>query len=89
MMKTLYQKNEVLFSIIWIVIYVVGTSIADNTSTLLGVAKSVALLFHVILSVALYLWIKQNNLFVKYGLFFTDIPAKKFLYYSPLILLVS
>ena len=34
MMKTLYQKNEVLFSIIWIVIYVVGTSIADNISTL-------------------------------------------------------
>lgn len=89
MMKTLYQKNEVLFSIIWIVIYVVGTSIADNISTLLGVAKSVTLLFHVILSVALYLWIKQNNLFVKYGLFFTDIPAKKFLYYSPLVLLVS
>ena len=31
-MNKLYQKSEIWFAVIWIIIYVVGTSIVDDVS---------------------------------------------------------
>lgn len=88
-MKKLYEKSEVLFSIFWIVIYVVGTSTADSVSKTLGIEKSVTFIFLSLLSVFLFIWIKRNNHLNKYGICKTDIPAKKFLYYLPLLFIAS
>lgn len=88
-MKKLYDKSEVLFSVFWIVIYVVGTSIADNVSKSLGIEKSVSFLFLALMSVFLFVWIKRNNHLTKYGICKTDVPAKKYLYYIPLLVIAS
>lgn len=88
-MKKLYEKSEVLFSIFWIVIYVVGTSTADSVSKTLGIEKSVTFILLSLLSVFLFIWIKRNNHLNKYGICKTDIPAKKFLYYLPLLFIAS
>lgn len=88
-MQKLYQKSEVWFSVLWIIIYIVGTSVADNVSRTIGMEKSVTLLFLAILSVWLFIWMKRNDLLPKYGICKTDIPAKKFLFYIPLLFLVS
>ena len=82
-MHRFYQKNELWFSLAWIIFYVVGTSIAD------GIHKGVTLLLHAAMCTILIIWMKRNGLYEKYGLCRTNIPAKKFLYYLPLLLIVS
>lgn len=88
-MQTLYKKSEVFFSVLWIVIYVVGTSVADNVSKMIGIEKSVTFLFHAVISVLLFIWIKRNDLLSKYGICKTDIAPRKFLYYTPLLFIAS
>lgn len=82
-MQKLYQKSELGFSLAWIVIYVAGTSIADNLH------KGVTLALHAAMCAALLIWMKQNSLFSKYGLCKSTVPAKRFLYYLPLLPIVS
>lgn len=86
-MYNLYKKDEVLFAILWIVVYVVGSSIADSLSMSLGLAKSVSVVFLVAMSLLALTWLKKNNLFKKYGLCKLEVPASKFLYFIPLILI--
>lgn len=38
-MNKLYAKNELSFSLIWIALYVVLFSVADNLSELIGMSK--------------------------------------------------
>ena len=89
MMNRLYKKNELLFAIIWIVIYVFGLSVADNLSKTLGMEKIMTVVVSILLSVILFVWIQNNDLFCKYGLCRSQIPASKMLYYIPLILMIS
>ena len=89
MMNRLYKKNELLFAIIWIVIYVFGLSVADNLSKTLGMEKIMTVVVSILLSVILFVWMQNNDLFCKYGLCRSQIPASKMLYYIPLILMIS
>lgn len=88
-MSKLYEKNELAFSLIHIVIYVVGISIADSVSSSLGVEKSVTAIATVLLSLWLFLWIKKEGLTEKYGLCKSQIPSGKMLFYLPLVIIVS
>jgi len=88
-MNKLYQKSEITFAILWIIIYVVGTSVADGVSESIGITKLLTIVFHVGLTAAALLWIRQNDLYRKYGLCKTDVKAAKFLYYIPLLVMVS
>ena len=38
-MNKLYKKSEIWFAISWIIVYVVGASIADELSRLVGIEK--------------------------------------------------
>ena len=58
-MEKIYQKSELLFSLLWIGVYVIGTSVADTLSQTLGLEKSVTFVFLFLLSVAALLWIKN------------------------------
>ena len=89
MMNRLYKKNELLFSLIWIAIYVFGLSAADNLSKTLGMEKIITVVVSILLSAILFIWMQNNNLFRKYGLCRSQIPASKMLYYIPLILMMS
>lgn len=88
-MNKLYQKSEITFAIFWIILYVVGSSIADGVSDSIGISKLVTMIFHVVLSAAALLWIRQNGLFPKYGLCRANAESKKFLYYIPLAGIIS
>ena len=88
-MTKIYRKNELTFAILWIVAYVVLSSLADQLSESIGVVKSVTVVLHVGLSLILFIWIRKNDLFEKYGFCASGIPAKRFLYYLPLVIIAS
>lgn len=82
-MNKLYRKSEIWFAVAWIIVYIVGTSIADNLH------KAVTLALHLGLTVLAMLWVCKNDLLRKYGLCKPSLPAKRALFYIPLILCVS
>lgn len=88
-MTKIYRKNELTFAILWIVAYVVLSSLADQLSESIGVVKSVTVVLHVGLSLILFIWIRKNDLCEKYGFCSSGIPAKRFLYYLPLVIIAS
>ena len=88
-MNKLYQKNEIWFAVVWIIIYVVGTSIVDSISQDLQLNKIPTFVFHVILCVVVIGWMNKQKLFDKYGLCKANASASKFLYYIPLLIIAS
>lgn len=88
-MIRLYRKNELAFSLIWIALYVVLFSLADNLSLELGTAKIVTVPVCVVMIVFLIVWIVKNGLCEKYGLAKTEINYRKYLYFLPLVLIAS
>ena len=89
MIKKFYDKNELWFSIIWIIAYCVLTSMGDNLSDALGITKVITLPILLLLSVILFLFIKRNNLTEKYGFCKVDVAASKMLFYIPVIILLT
>ena len=89
MIKKFYDKNELWFSIIWIVAYCILASIGDNISDELGISKVITLPILLVLSVILFRFIKRNNLTEKYGFCKADIAASKMLFYIPVIILLT
>lgn len=67
-MKNIYDKNEVTFAIIMIVIYVVGTSVSEKISASIEIAKLVPAIFHFIFTILVLAWLVKNGLTEKYGL---------------------
>ncbi len=88
-MKKLYEKSELGFALLWIGIYVVGTSLADEASRIVGIEKSVTLGFTALISIILLVWTLKNGLAKKYGLCPSHARSSRFLFYIPLIALVS
>ena len=88
-MTKLYKKSEITFAILWIAAYVVLSSLADQLSESLGVVKSVTAALHIVMSLILFFWIRNNDLGKKYGFCRPIIPAKRFLYYLPLVIIAS
>lgn len=89
MIREFYDKNELGFSIIWIIAYCILASIGDNISDELGIAKVITLPILLVLSLILFLFIKRNNLTEKYGFCKADIAASKMLFYIPVIILLT
>ena len=89
MIREFYDKNEIGFSIIWIVAYCILASIGDNLSDELGISKVITLPILLVLTVILFLFIKRNNLTEKYGFCKADIAASKMLFYIPVIILLT
>lgn len=88
-MMKLYKKSEITFAILWIVAYVVLSSLADQLSVQIGVIKSVTALLHIVMTLILLLWIVKNDLRIKYGLCRSQVPSRRFLYYLPLVIIAS
>lgn len=88
-MKKLFEKDEVLFAVLWIVIYVVGFSNADSISEAMGMPKLLTACFGLVLSTVLYLFIRKNHLQQYWGLCPFKGNLRSFLYFVPLILISS
>lgn len=88
-MKKLYEKNELTFAIVWIVVYCVLQSLANLLNKAIGVAYAASAAFCVLQTVVLFAFIRKNNLQKRYGLCKSPVPACRFLYYMPLLILAS
>ena len=88
-MKKLYEKNELTFAIVWIVVYCVLQSLANPLNKVIGIQYAASAAFCILQSVMLYAFICKNNLRKQYGLCKSPVPAQRFLYYAPLVILAS
>ena len=61
-MDRLYRKSEIGFAIVWIVAYVVLTSLADSASASLGAIKSLTAALHIVMTAVLWVWIRKSGL---------------------------
>ena len=60
MLKRLYDKSKIWFSVLWIVAYCVLMSVGDSLSQTVGIEKSITLIIGLILSLTLLLFLKKN-----------------------------
>lgn len=88
-MKKLYEKNEFTFAIVCIVIYCVLQSLANPLNKIIGIEYSASAIFCVLQAVIVFGFIKKNRLLDRYGLCKPSVPASRFLYYVPLIILAT
>ena len=88
-MKKLYEKSELRFAIIWIIIYCVLQSLANSINEIIGVEYSASAALCMIQAVVLFLFIWKNSLLERYGICRSSVPARRFLYYVPLLILAT
>lgn len=88
-MKKLYEKNELTFAIVWIVIYCVLQSLANPLNEIIGIEYSASAVFCILQTIVLLGFIRKNGLQKRYGLCRSQVPAWRFLYYVPLLVLAS
>ena len=88
-MKKIYEKSELRFAIIWIIIYCVLQSLANSINEEIGVEYSASAVLCVIQAAILFFFIRKNSLSERYGLCKSSVPARKLLYYVPLIILAT
>ena len=88
-MKKLYEKGELTFAIVWIVVYCVLQSLANPLNKMIGIEYSVSAVFCVLQTIVLLIFILKNNLQKRYGLCRSPVPSWRFLFYLPLVVLAS
>lgn len=88
-MHRLYQKNRLLFSLAWIIAYVVLASTADRFSAQLGFIKAITAPTLVLFALLLFRWIRAHDLSKEYGLCSFQGSGKNFLYFIPLLLIMT
>lgn len=89
-MKKLFDRNQLLFALVWIGIYLVAFSFADSLSESLKVKSSITAPLGLLMSILLFGLINRNQLRDYFGLRKTEKPDfKNYLYFLPLIVIVS
>jgi len=88
-MAWLHQKNKLVFALVCIGVYVVTFSAADALSVQFGIQKAVTAPWGLVLSAALLVWLRREGLFQTYGLCTPSGGAGRYLWYLPLVVLLS
>lgn len=88
-MKKLYEKNELTFAIVCIVVYCVLQSLANPLNKIIGIEYAASVVFCILQTVVLFNFIRKNNFQKRYGLCKSSVAARCFLYYVPLVILAS
>lgn len=88
-MKKLFEKNEVMFAVMLIIIYVVGSSIMMNISDEPLVQNAAAAAFHAVMAVLVFIFIKKSGLMKYIGLCRSEVSAAKMWFYIPLVVCAS
>lgn len=89
MLKKLYDKSKLGFTITWIVAYCVLMSVGDSLSEMLKLEKSVSLAVGLLLSAILFVFLKKHGLLREYGLCRSESTQKEMLFYLPIILMLT
>ena len=87
-MRKLYKKNELTFSLVWIGIYVVLLSAAENLSDVFT-KNAVAAALCAAMTVVLFLWLGKSGLRKHFGLCRPAGGAGRYLYFLPLAVIAS
>ena len=88
-MEKLYKKNELTFALVWIAVYCVLQSLANPLNKMIGIEYAVSAGFCILQAAVLFAFIRRNDLLKRYGLYRSPLPARRFLYYVPLLVLAS
>ncbi len=88
-MKKLQEQKELTFALVWIAIYCALQSLANPLNKAIGIAYAASAVFGMLQTVILVTFIRKNKLQKRYGLCKTPIPACRFLFYVPLLVLAS
>lgn len=88
-MKKLYYKNELMFSLLWIGLYVLLFSLADSISVAIGIRKIITAPLCICMTAVIVVFITKNGLKTKYGFSKPTNVKKSFLCYLPLALIAS
>jgi len=88
-MFRLYKKDKLVFSLVWIGIYVAALSLADALSRALGVEKIITAPVGIILSAAMWHWLRRYGLKEVHGLRSFRGKAEQYLYFLPLVAICS
>lgn len=88
-MKKLYEKNELTFAIVWIAVYCVLQSLANPLNEAIGIGYAASAVFCILQAIVIFNFIRKNNLLKRYGICKSPVPAWRFLFYVPLIILAS
>lgn len=83
----LFEKNQITFSVMLILIYVFGESAMQRVSEKTGIEFLAEMIFCIIMSVIVFLFIRKNSLAQYLGLKKPEISASKMLFYIPLFLI--
>ena len=86
-MKKLYEKNALAFALVWIGIYCLVQSLANPLNELIGIPYIASALFCLLQAISLFHFIYKNGLMERCGLCKSTVPAARFLFYIPLIIL--
>ncbi len=88
-MKKLYEKSELTFAILWIIVYCVLQSAANPINEAVGIPYAASALLCLMQAAILLVFLGKNGLTRRFGLCKSPLPAKPFLYYLPLTLLAT
>ncbi len=88
-MKKLYEKNELTFAIVWIVVYCVLQSLANSLNEIIGIEFAASAILCAVQAAILFVFLQRNGLLKRYGLCKSSVPARQLLYYIPLMVLAS
>lgn len=88
-MYRLYKKNQLNFSLVWILSYVILFSLSDRFSALLGVEKIITVPVGISFVLLILSFIKKHALRKQYGLCCLRGNLKNYLYFIPLVLIMS
>ncbi len=80
-MKKMYEKSEITFAILWIVIYAVGMGTLQNN---FGLDSLWHMLGLIVISAAIFLFVKKNGLMEVYGLAGWAKNSRAVLWFIPL-----
>lgn len=86
-MTKLYKKSELAFALAWIGVYCAVQSLSILLDDLIGVAQSAGAALCLLQAAVLFAFLKKNGLLRRYGLCRPCVPARRFLYYVPLVVL--
>ena len=84
-MKKLYEKSQLDFFLLWLLIYIGIQNLGHALEASLGSAWYVSSPANVLLALWLYRWVKKNGLLPYYGLGKIQVPARNLLWFLPLI----
>lgn len=88
-MKKMFEKNELLFALLWIGAYVIGLGNADMLSESIGVPKLITALLGFALTLVLWGFVRKNRLEGYLGLCRIAVSPRQLLYFVPLIIISS